>query len=75
MEVITNVPGKPGGFWHGHTTLVGLSKPPVWLRRCLGSNWATRLNDIFVAIRLFLRRAPGRCFVTGGGLDGLTLAT
>jgi glycosyltransferase involved in cell wall biosynthesis len=75
MEVITNVPGKPGGFWHGHTTLVGLSKPPVWLRRCLGSNWATRLNDIFVAIRLFLRRAPGRCFVTGGGLDGLTFAT
>jgi glycosyltransferase involved in cell wall biosynthesis len=45
----------------------------VWLRR-LG-NWATRLSDIFVAIRLFLRRAPGRCFVTGGGLDGLTFAT
>jgi glycosyltransferase involved in cell wall biosynthesis len=74
MEVVTNVPGKPGGFWHGHTTLVGPNKPPGWLRRCLGNNWATRVNDIFVAARLFLRRAPGRCFVTGGGLDGLTFA-
>jgi glycosyltransferase involved in cell wall biosynthesis len=74
MEVVTNVPGKPGGFWHGHTTLVGPTRPPQWLCRCLGSSWAGRLSNIFVALRLFWWRSPGRCFVTGGGLDGLIFA-
>jgi glycosyltransferase involved in cell wall biosynthesis len=74
MEVVTNVPGKPGGFWHGHTTLVGPTRPPRWLCRSLGNNWATRLTNIIAVLRLLRRRSPDRAFVTGGGLDGLLFA-
>jgi glycosyltransferase involved in cell wall biosynthesis len=44
------------------------------LQRWLGSGWATRLVNLWVALKLFWHRAPGRAFVTGGGLDGLTFA-
>jgi glycosyltransferase involved in cell wall biosynthesis len=74
MEVITNVPGKPGGFWYAHTTLVGPTKPPPVLRRLCGKGWATRLLNIIVAVRLWIHRSPDRAFVTGGGLDGLLFA-
>src|SRR5262249_31162182 len=74
MEVFTNIPGKPGGFWHGHTVLVGPQRPSAFLIRCLGRSWATRLVNIAVAIRLFFLRSPRRGFVTGGGLDGILFA-
>jgi glycosyltransferase involved in cell wall biosynthesis len=74
MEVFTDVPGKPGGFWHGHTRLVGSTRPSAFLSRCLGSSWATRLQSLTVAVRLFLHRRRDRAFVTGGGLDGITFA-
>jgi glycosyltransferase involved in cell wall biosynthesis len=44
------------------------------LSRLLGSSWAGRLQNLTVAVRLFLQRRPGRTFVTGGGLDGITFA-
>jgi glycosyltransferase involved in cell wall biosynthesis len=74
MEVITNVPGKPGGFWHAHTRLIGPTAPHPVLARLIGSRWATRVKDLAVALRLFCLRGEDRGFVTGGGLDGLTFA-
>lgn len=74
MEVFTDVPGKAGGFWHGHTRLIGPTQPSPRLSRWLGSAWASRLQSLAVAARLFLHRRRGRAFVTGGGLDGITFA-
>ena len=74
MEVLTDVPGKPGGFWHAHTTLVGPTAPHPVLAKLLGSAWATRVKDVAVALRLFWQRGQDKAFVTGGGLDGLIFA-
>jgi glycosyltransferase involved in cell wall biosynthesis len=74
MEVLTNVFGKPGGFWDAHTRRIGSTQPGPLLRRLLGSTWATRLHNLAVAFRLFCHRRAGRGFVTGGGLDGVTFA-
>lgn len=73
-KVITNIPGKSGGFWHAHTVLIGPTQPSAWLKRCVGANWAVRLANLIVAFRLFLRRSSQNVIVTGGGLDGLTFA-
>ncbi|MBL8793099.1 MAG: glycosyltransferase family 4 protein [Planctomycetia bacterium] len=74
MEVITNVHGKPGGFWGDSTTFVGPPPLPALCTRWLGKRWLARLQDLLVAVRLYQRRAPDVCFVTGGGLDGRAFA-
>lgn len=74
MNVITNIPGRVGGFWYGHTQLVGPSSPPSLLIRLIGSKWATRICQIASALRLFACRRWARGVVTGGGLDGMCFA-
>src|ERR1700704_2935354 len=72
--VLTDLPGKAGGFWHTHTTLVGPTKPPAWLRFLLGLRWASNLSGILAALRLFLRRRHCQGVVTSGGASGLLFA-
>jgi glycosyltransferase involved in cell wall biosynthesis len=72
--VLTDVYGKPGGFWAGHTTLVGPCKPPRWLARLIGARWAGNLSGMLAAVRLFLRRHRCRGVVTDAGASGLLFA-
>ena len=72
--VLTDVPGKPGGFWNTHTTFVGPSRAPRWLEKMLGSRLANNLCGTLAAIRLFLRRRRCQGVVTCGGASGLLFA-
>jgi glycosyltransferase involved in cell wall biosynthesis len=73
-DVLTDQPGKPGHYWGDHTTLVGPSRPPAWLVRCLGRRWAHNLAGMTAAVRLFLRRRHCQGAVTDGGASGLLFA-
>jgi glycosyltransferase involved in cell wall biosynthesis len=74
LEVLTDVPGRPGRFWGDHTTLVGPSRPPSWLVRCLGRRWADNLAGMTAALRMFARRGHCQGVVTDGGASGLLFA-
>lgn len=73
-DVLTDVPGKPGGFWDDHTDLVGPTTPPAWLTRLVGSRWAYNAVRVVAALRLFARRNRCQGVVTGGGASGLLFA-
>src|SRR5919202_5480978 len=73
-DVLTDVPGKPGGFWGDHTTCVGPTRPPGWLVRLLGSRWAHNLTGAVAALRLFARRRHCQGVVTDGGASGVLFA-
>jgi glycosyltransferase involved in cell wall biosynthesis len=73
-DVLTDVPGKPGGFWGDHTTCVGPTRPPGWLRRLFGPAWAHNLTGAVAAMRLFARRRRCRGVVTDGGASGTLFA-
>ena len=74
LDVLTDVPGKPGRFWGDHTTCVGPTRPPAWLVRSLGRRWADNLAGAAAALRMFLRRRRCRGLVTDGGASGVLLA-
>jgi glycosyltransferase involved in cell wall biosynthesis len=73
-DVLTDIPGKPGRFWGDHTTLVGPSRPPAWLVRCLGRRWADNLCGTVAAMRMFLKRRHCQGVVTDGGASGVLFA-
>jgi glycosyltransferase involved in cell wall biosynthesis len=73
-DVLTDIPGKPGGFWGDHTTCVGPTRPPRWLVRLAGSRWAHNLTGTIAALRLFARRRHYRGVVTDGGASGVLFA-
>jgi glycosyltransferase involved in cell wall biosynthesis len=73
-EVITDIPGKPGRFWHEHTRCVGPTDPPRWLIRLVGSARAHDLCGALAAIRIFLRRKHFSGVVTDGGASGQLFA-
>ena len=72
--ILTDVFGKPGGFWRESTTLVGIPRADPWLSGLVGSAWAGRLQNVRLALRLLWRRHQARGIVTEGGLDGLLFA-
>lgn len=72
--VATDVPGKPGRFWHEHTDLVGPTQPPPWLLRLVGKRWAFNAVRVVSALRLFWRRGDCQGVVTGGGASGMLFA-
>jgi glycosyltransferase involved in cell wall biosynthesis len=73
-QVLTDIPGKPGRFWHAHTDLVGPGQASDWLVRLLGQRWADNLCGVLAGIRLFGRRRHYRGVVTNGGASGLLFA-
>jgi glycosyltransferase involved in cell wall biosynthesis len=73
-QVLSDIPGKPGGFWGDYTTLVGPSKPPAWLLRLVGNRWAHNLTGLLAGLRLFARRRHCQGVVTDGGSSGMTFA-
>ena len=73
-DVLTDVPGLPGRFWGDHTTFVGPSDPPRWLRRILGDRWAYNVIRIIAACRLFARRRRYAGVVSDGGASGMLFA-
>jgi hypothetical protein len=74
LDVLTDIPGRPGRFWGEHTTFVGPAKPPGWLVRLAGERWAHNLKGSLAALRLFARRDRCQGVVTDGGASGLLLA-
>jgi len=73
-DVLTDVPGLPGRFWGDHTTFVGPSDPPRWLKRLLGERWAYNVIRVVAACRLFARRRRYAGVVTDGGASGMLFA-
>ncbi|MFO0842172.1 MAG: hypothetical protein U0797_07185 [Gemmataceae bacterium] len=75
LDVLTDVPGKPGRFWGDHTTCVGPTHPPRWLCRLVGPGLAHDLTGSLAALRLFAaRRSAARGVVTDGGASGILFA-
>ena len=74
LDVLTDIPGRPGRFWGEHTTFVGPACPPRWLIRLAGERWAYNLKGALAAMRLFARRQRCRGVVTDGGSSGVLLA-
>lgn len=72
--VLTDVFGRPGGFWGDNTELVGPQRPPRFLARAVGERWANRITGITTALRLFARRHHSDGIVTGGGPGGMFFA-
>lgn len=72
--VLTDIRGKPGGFWGDNTTFVGPSKPPAWLLRLTGTRWAYNLTGLLAGLRLFARRQHCQGVVTDGGASGMLFA-
>ena len=73
-KILTDVPGKTGGFWAEHTELIGPSRPPAWLLRATGKKFAYRLLGIWVGCCLILQRNRYPAVVTGGGASGMLFA-
>jgi glycosyltransferase involved in cell wall biosynthesis len=73
-KVITDIPGKPGRFWHSHSQCVGPTHPPRWLTRLLGTARAHDLCGSLVALRLFFQRCRFAGVVTDGGASGQLFA-
>jgi glycosyltransferase involved in cell wall biosynthesis len=73
-KILTDVYGKPTGYWGSQTALVGPLKPGPWARKLLGTTWAGRLTHVIVACRLFAQRRHYQAVVTEGGLDGMVFA-
>lgn len=72
--VLTDIRGKPGGFWGDNTTFIGPSKPPAWLLRLAGTRWAYNLTGLLAGLRMFARRRYCQGVVTDGGASGLLFA-
>lgn len=64
--VLTDIPGRPGGFWGEHTTLVAAPRLGALARRLLGKGPADRITGLAVGILLFLRQGKARALVTDG---------
>jgi glycosyltransferase involved in cell wall biosynthesis len=73
-DILTDVPGRPGGFWGERTILVGDHAPHPLAKRLLGTRWAVRLRRLELALQLFWNRSAAKAVVTDGGLSGLTFA-
>ncbi|MHB1424434.1 MAG: glycosyltransferase [Gemmataceae bacterium] len=73
-EILTDIPGKPGGFWGENTRFVGPSKPPTWLLGLAGKRWAYNLTGLLAGVRLFARRRHCQGVVTDGGSSGMIFA-
>ena len=72
--LLTDVPGKPGGFWGENTELIGQTQAPPALARWIGKRWADRLTGIGAGLRLFSERHRSAAVVTGGGPCGMFFA-
>jgi len=73
-RVITDVPGRPGGFWGSHTHLVQIRFDKAVLLRWLGKRWAERVYGLLLAVKLLLCRSRFDAVVTGGGPCGMFFA-
>jgi glycosyltransferase involved in cell wall biosynthesis len=73
-DILTDIPGKPGGFWGDNTRCVGPTAPPRWLSRLVGSGLAHDICGSIVAVRMLLMRHRYRGVVTDGGASGQLFA-
>lgn len=73
-DVITDIPGAPGGFWGDHTECVGPSTPPRWLASLVGGGLAHDIVGALTALRLLFSRHRYKGVVTDGGASGQLFA-
>jgi glycosyltransferase involved in cell wall biosynthesis len=73
-DIVTDIPGKPGGFWGSRSDCVGPTRPPDWLTQLVGSGLAHSLCGSIAALRLYFLRHRYRAVVTDGGASGQLFA-
>jgi glycosyltransferase involved in cell wall biosynthesis len=74
LDVLTDVPGKPGRFWGDRTTCVGPTRPPRWLLRLLGHALAHDVTGTIAGVKMFMLRDAAEGVVTDGGASGIAFA-
>ena len=72
--VLTDIPGKVGGFWGENTVCIDLPRLRRAALRGLGRTWGARVHGLAVGLRLFLAQWGYRGLVTGGEPASLVLA-
>src|SRR5271157_5861321 len=74
LRILTDCPGRPGGFWGEHSAYAGSYQPSPWLVRIVGKGRAYNIMGLVSALRLLARRRHHPGVVTEGGAGGLLFA-